>query len=296
MAETNTPETQKQMSGYRIAVAILAAILVVLSILYYNIHSQQQKEYEVLSGERDTIKENLTEIVGKFEALETTNEDLQATLDAERQRTDSIITKLTEEKNLNYAKLRRYQNEVASLRSVMRGYLAKIDSLNNVSQALMTENVGMKKQVASSELRADEAEALAKKLGEQVRKGEILVANNIEIVPINKRGREISRIKRASQISINFTIAANAIAPFGKTDIVACVTSPDGYVLTTEALPTFDLNGVKTTYTASREVDYQNADLPVSIFFTGEGFVGGDYEVNLYNNGNVIGSTKIYVK
>ncbi len=296
MAETNTPETQKQMSGYRIAVAILAAVLVVLSVLYYNIHSQQQEEYAVLTGERDTIKKNLSEIVGKFEALETTNEDLQATLDAERQRTDSIITKLTEEKNLNYSKLRKYQNEVASLRSVMRGYLAQIDSLNNVSQELMTANVDMKKKVASSELRADEAEALAKRLEEQVRQGSRLVANGIEILPINKRGREISRIKRASQISINFTIAANSIAPFGATEIIACVTSPDGYVLTTEALPTFELNGQKTTYTASREVDYQNADLPVSIFFTGEGFVGGEYEVVLYNNGAAIGASKLYVK
>lgn len=284
------------MSGYRIAVAILAAVLVVLSVLYYNIHSQQQEEYTVLSGERDTIKKNLSEIVGKFEALETTNEDLQATLDAERQRTDSIITKLTEEKNLNYSKLRKYQNEVASLRSVMRGYLAKIDSLNNVSQELMSENVDMKKQVASSDLRADEAEALAKKLGEQVRQGSRLVANGVEIIPVNKRGREISRIKRAAQISINFTIAANVIAPFGATEIVAIVTSPDGYILTTEALPTFELNGEKMTYTASREVDYQNTDLPVSIYFTGEGFVGGEYSVDLYNEGAIIGSSKLYVK
>ncbi|MFI3304512.1 MAG: hypothetical protein SNF68_08775 [Rikenellaceae bacterium] len=294
MAETNTQS--KMMSGYRIATVILAAVLVVLSILYFNIHSKQQAEYLALSGERDAIKENLTELVGKFEKLETTNGELQKTLEAERNRTDSIIAKLTKEKNLNYSKLKQYEREVASLRNVIRGYLEQIDSLNNLNQELMSENVGIKKQLTSTELRAEEAEELARRLQDKVNQGELLVANGIEIVSLNKRGREISRIKRAAQISINFTIAANKLAKAGNTEIIACVTSPDGYVLTTEALPTFNLNGKKTTYTASRKVDFRNTDLPVSIFFTGEKLVGGVYEVVLYNNGAVIGSSKLEVR
>ncbi len=82
MAETNTnPTSEKQLGGYRIVIAVLAVVLVGVSLLYFNIHSQQKADYEVLSGERNTIQENLTEIIGKFEALETTNSELQATMD-----------------------------------------------------------------------------------------------------------------------------------------------------------------------------------------------------------------------
>lgn len=294
MAENNnTAAPEKVITGYRIAIAALAVILVGVSLLYFNINRQQKAEYAVLNTERNSIQENLTDLIGEFDQLKTSNDQLKLTLEIERHRADSIITSLKKERTLNYSKIRKYEGELSSLRKAMTEYLAQIDSLNTLNQALMTENVNIQNQLSETELRAQEAEKLAAELDSQVRKGALLIAQSIELAPLNKKGREISRVKRAKELSVNFNIAANKLAKAGNKEIYARIISPDGYVLTTEAMPTFQLDGKATSYSASREISYQNQDLPVSIFFAGEGFVAGTYEVELYADGAMIGSEKL---
>lgn len=291
-----TQGAEKQMKGYRIAVAILAVVLVALSVVYFSIHSQQKSEYAVLIVERDSIKGDLAGLLGEFDQLETENAELKLAMEIERNRADSIITALKKERSLNYAKIRRYDSEVRNLRDLVSSYLAQIDSLNNLNKILTEENVEYKKEIISTTQRAEEAERLAQELDEKVRQGALLVANNISITPINKRGRTISRIKRAAQISINFTVAANKLTAPGETEFFARVVSPEGYAVATEALPSIMVGGEKVTYTASRAVDYQNKDLAVNIFYVGEDFVAGVYEVEIYNENAVIGSTKLDIR
>ncbi len=294
----NSQETQglEQMKGYRIAVIALAVVLAVLSIVFFTIHSQQKADYELLNTDRAAIQENLTNIIGEFDDLKTDSDKLRAELKEVRAYADSVSSQLESERSLNYTKLRQYQREINTLRSMMRGYLAQIDSLNALNQDLLDQNVSYKKSLSETELRAQKAEELAEELAGKVRMGSRIIAQGIEIAPLNKKGREISRIKRAKSISINFTVVANTLAKPGKKTIYAAVTSPDGYVVTTEAVPSFSLDGKKTTYTASREIQYANKELPVSIFFEGEGFVSGTYQVDLYSDDALIGTTKLEMR
>ncbi len=286
-------DNNSSMKGYRIVIGILTVILVALSILYFSMHRQQQADYNLLSVDRDSIQSNLNSIITEFDELQINNEELQLSMEIERDRADSIITQLKRERSFNYAKLKQYENEVGTLRSIMRGYLQQIDSLNNLNQKLISENVSYKKQISTVELRAEVAEERAKELDNRVREGARLRAQNISITTLNDNGREVSRVKRAVRLSVNFTIAPNELAAPGNKNIYVRITSPDGYVLTTDAIPTFTLNGESLTYSASREVDYQNSALPVSIFFAGSGFIDGIYGVELYNEDYLIGSSKI---
>ena len=74
------------------------------------------------------------------------------------------------------------------------------------------------------------------------------------------------------------------------------ITSPDGYILSTEQTPSFEFEGGKLSYSASREVDYQNEDLDVSIFYNGSGFAAGTYKVQLYSGGYMMGSTEVVLR
>lgn len=113
MAENNnTAAPEKVITGYRIAIAALAVILVGVSLLYFNINRQQKAEYAVLNTERNSIQENLTDLIGEFDQLKTSNDQLKLTkltLEIERHRADSIITSLKKERTLNYSKIRKYE-------------------------------------------------------------------------------------------------------------------------------------------------------------------------------------------
>ncbi|MFR9651797.1 MAG: hypothetical protein SNG35_07230 [Rikenellaceae bacterium] len=281
------------MMGYRIVIGVLTVVLVAVSVLYYSIHKQQQDEYALLDAERTTLEANLKALNSDYNKLKSENAQLSLNLESERLRVDSLTSALQQERSLNYAKLRKYERELSSLRAVMKDYQAQIDSLNKLNRELIDQNVVYKKKVASSELRAEQAETEAKKLNSQVELGSKLVAQQIEITAVNSKGREQSRVKKAAKLSVDFALAANKLAKKGNVTIYTQVTSPDGYVISTQSLPSINVKGEKVTYSASRKVDYNNEALNVSIFVDGEGFEAGLYKVKIYTDSDLIGSSEV---
>ncbi len=297
LQEDNAPQQgDKSIVGYRVVIGILALILVGLSFLYFNIHRQQEADYALLSVARDSIESNLNNLIVDFDDLEATNDSMSRTIIEERDRADSIIAQLKRERSFNYSKLKQYEKEVGTLRTIMKGYLHQIDSLNNLNKKLITENVTYRKKITAQELRAEKAEERAQELNDIVAQGSILRARDISMATLNERGSEVSRIRRADRLRVDFTVSSNEFAEPGNMEVYLRIISPDGFPLSTEALPTFRFEGQTLTYSASRVVDFQNADLPVSIFYNGSGYVEGVYKIELYANGYLLAKSEVTVK
>ncbi len=284
---------KKSIQGYRIVIIILAVILAALSILYFNIHRQQQAEYDLLVIDRDSIQSNLSDLMADFDDLQISNDTLSLQMGIERQRADSLMKRLQQERSWSYSKIKQYEKEVATLQNIMRGYIRQIDSLNTLNKQLIDENVSYRKEITTATMRAEMAEEKAQELDNKVRQGSVIYARSIRLVALNGRGKEVSRIKNAERLRVDFTMTANALAMPGEKTVYVRITSPDGYVLSSESVPTFEFEGERISYSASRDVDYQNEDLNVGIFYTGSGFIAGTYVVQLYCDGFLIGSTEI---
>ena len=178
----------------------------------------------------------------------------------------------------------------------MKNYLRQIDSLNTVNKKVIGENVSLRKEISTEKLRADVAEERASELQNKVAQGSVLRARDITLVALNASDKIISRVKNAATLRVDFTVGANELAKAGNRQIYLCITSPDGYLLSTDAMPTFSYQGTNKGYSASREVDYQNEDVDVSIYYKGSGFIPGTYKVAIYMDGNLIGSSEIAVR
>ena len=279
----------KSLRGYKIVICILAVILAALSVLYYNINRQQQRDYELLSIERDSIQSDLGQLIDEYDNLRYQNDTILANLE----RANEMMEQLKRERRLNYAKIKEYEKEVGTLRSVMKTYLRQIDSLNSLNKKLIDENVSYRKEISSANLRAELAEEKATELDNKVRQGSILRARDIAVVPLNARGKAVSRVKTAATLRTDFTLAANELTQAGNREIYLRITAPDGYVLSTEDTPVFTFEGGSLNYSASRQVDYENEDIDVSIFYGGSGFTAGTYTVQIYADGYLIGSAEV---
>ena len=96
---------------------------------------------------------------------------------------------------------------------------------------------------------------------------------------------------------MDFTLSANELASPGNKALYVRITSPDGYVLTTEEMPTFEFEGERLSYSAMREVEYDNTkDLGVGIFYTSTGFTAGTYKIQIYCEGRLIGQTDVAMR
>lgn len=290
------PEAEKSIRGYRIVIIILSVILVALSILYFSIHRQQMLDNELLQADRDSIQNDLGRLMADYDNLRVSNDSISASLSVERERADSLMTRLKKERSWNLAKIKQYEREVGTLRSAMKDYIRQIDSLNTLNQKLISENVSYRKEISSANLRAEMAEEKAAELDNKVKVGSVLRARDIRLEALNDRGKAVSRIKNASRLRVDFVLSANELAMPGNKAIYLRIISPDGYVLTTEAMPSFEYEGERLTYSAMREVDYQNQDLEVGIYFTSSGFAAGTYRMELYTEGRLIGQAQVAMR
>ena len=294
--QTQEADSAKSIRGYRIVIIILSVILVALSALYFSIHRQQMLDNQLLQVERDSIQSDLGQLMVDFDNLQITNDTISANLTFERERADSLMDRLKKERSWSLSKIKQYEKEVGTLQSIMRGYIKQIDSLNTLNKKLVEENVSYRKEITSAQLRADMAEEKAAELNNKVRVGSVIRARDIVMAGLNDKSKPVSRIKNASRLRVDFILSANDLAAPGNKAIYMRITSPDGYVLTTDATPTFEFEGERIPYSAMREVDYQNQDLEVGIYFNSTGFTAGTYRIQLYCEGRAIGSAEVFMK
>ena len=282
----------KAVRGYRIVIIILAVILVALSVVYFNMHRQQQAEYALLEEDRTKIQGDLDSLIVSFDDLKIQNDSIAANLEEANQ----LMEQLKNERRLNYAKIRAYEKEVGTLRTVMQGYIRQIDSLNNINQQLTRENISYKKEISTAQLRAEMAEERAEELNNKVRVGAVIRARSITMQALSNRGKEVTRVKNAQRLYLDFALAANELAEPGNKAIYACVTSPEGYLIANNSASTFTFEGEQKVYSAMREVDYECADLPVGIYVDGSGFTPGTYRIELYVEGRLAGTAEVAMR
>ena len=61
-------------------------------------------------------------------------------------------------------------------------------------------------------------------------------------------------------------------------------------------MPTFEYEGERMSYSAMREVDYQNQDLAVGIYYNSSSLTAGVYRVELYSGGRHIGQAQVAMR
>lgn len=284
---------RRSMRGYQIVIIVLALVLAGLAYMYWRQTNQLKADFEI---ERQSLSDNLAKLQVDLDELYTENDSINYNLGVERNRADSLMQRIRQERSWNAAKVREYENELATLRTVMHTFVQQIDSLNTLNRTLIAENVGMRTQIASERLRADMAEEKADEMSTKIRRGSVVLARNINLMALNASDREVTRAARAARLRVDFVLSSNELAEPGSRNVYARITGPDGYVMANAGNAVFDHEGDALTYSAVREVDYQNQDLSVSLFYTGGGITAGRYALAIFMDGYQIGTNEIILR
>ncbi len=287
------PEAGKTIRGYQIAIIALAVILAVMSFIFMRQMANQKADFAL---ERNMLNEQFSSLMGDYDNLQTTNDTLNIQMASERQRADSILTQLNNERRLSANKIREYENTLRLMRATAKGYIATIDSLNRLNTRLIGENLEMRERVTTERMRAEMAEESVSELSTKVRQGSVVRARDINLVPLSDRDRELQRAGRAAQLRVDFVLSANELAQPGERPVYVRVVGPDGYLLANNPGATFDFEGEQRAYTALRDIDYQNQDLGTALYYKGSGIVAGKYLVEVYMDGRLLGSREVSLR
>lgn len=296
------PENQPKQGGKAVMlltalIVVLAIILVVVGFLFFSNHKKSVEIQNQLNIEKDSIALNLQKIMHEYDELETDNEAVKEKLSEEQERATKLYDELKQVKQVSYAKIKEYQRELGTLRSIMRTMVKEIDSLNTLNQELIVENIKVRKEYTMSQKTVETLEQKTQELSTAVEKGSVVKARNVHIQTINKRGREIMRARNVDKIKTCFTLSENRIATPGPRYVYIRILGPDGFILAKSTSDLFDFEDEKIVYSAHREVDYQNQDIEMCIFFDNNGeLLAGKYEVTIYMEGYEIGNGEYLLK
>lgn len=285
------------------AVAFLSALIIVMLflivVLGWFFFAQKKEAAEtqtLLIAEKDSIAMNLQHIMVEYQELETDNEKIQAKLEEEQVRAEKLMAELKQVKSVSYAKIKEYQKELGTLRSIMRDMVQEIDSLNTLNQELIAENIRVRQEATQSKKAVESLEKKTEEMTQTIAKGSVVMARSIHPVGLNSRGKETNRARNSDKIRTCFILSENPITNPGNREVYVRIIGPDGFLLAQSDAHLFDFGGEKIIYSASREIDYQNEDVEMCIFYHDEHLEKGIYDINLYMDGYLIGFTQLTLK
>jgi len=277
-----------------IIVAVLSVILVAVAVLYFIQNREHRSILNELNAEKDSIQMELIDLVQSYDSLETENDTISEQLFIAQTKVKDLQREIEQTKKISLKKINAYQEQVTTLRGIMRDFVVQIDSLNRRNQELMAENREVKEQYKQIESEKEQLSEEKEELEENLERAATLQVRNLVAEALNRRSKDTRFARRAEKIRIYFILAENVAAKRGPKNIYARIMRPDELLMSKSENNLFRYENLEIQYSAMREVVYEGHDLPVAIFWDNTNdpeLMPGEYEVDIFADGRNIGNT-----
>ena len=276
-----------------ILIVIALALAGVLGYMLY----QRNNLVNQLEGEKEELAQQMTELQSDFASLSSDYESINHQLDTSREQVALLIDKLSKTEATNRAKIRQYEKELGTLRTIMKGYIVQIDSLNTLNKQLTADAAAARREAAESRQRNEELTAQVTELSSKVSTGKILKARGISLQAMYNNDKPGDRHSRVRYMLANLSLVENSLADRGPVRVYVRVKDPEGILLMNNESTEFSCAGQTLQATASREVDYEGQEVDLSIYIndTGE-FVKGIYTLEVYTSKSLLGGAECMLR
>ncbi len=296
---TNTYQKQpekKPSSALVVLVIILSLAVIFLGYKYFTKSSQlgqTSEEKAILEDVKSDLEKQLRDMIVEYDSLKTNNDSVNGLLSTQQDKIKNLLRMNASDAE----KIRKFQGELETLRKVMRSYIVQIDSLNTRNRELTAENIQVKDQLTTVETKNVELSKEKDMLNTQVQLAKVLSAKNISVIPMNKSDRENTKINKVAKVKVCFTVRENSVAEAGTKDVYLRIIRPDEVVLPSGNGETFEFNGEQVIFSAKRQLEYDNKDIDMCIFWDKNAdLIAGTYTVVLYAGNYEIGSATFTLK
>lgn len=291
------PKNAKTFKGLTVLLVILVLALGATIVVLFTKMNDQKEQFadvqELLEGEKSSLQKELNGLIGEYDALKTNNDSLNRQITTQQEK----IKKLLQYQASNVELISKYKKELVTLREVLKSYIAQVDSLNTRNQQLVQENTEVKTKLDQARNENLEKTTKIDELSSQVEKGSIIATSNLSIIPLNKRSKEEDNAAKILKVKVCFTMRENKLAKAGAKDVFVRIMRPDGAVIAYSDADLFDFEGQQIVYSARRQVEYENKDLDVCIFWDNNNqLTVATYTVDIFTDGHLIGSGSFTVK
>lgn len=252
-------------------------------MLLDNEQLQLSLEQSQLANEYQALNQEFAQYEDQSQLI--ANDSLAEKYLAAKSKVEKLMQELNSEKTKSAERIKQLQNEIETLKGILRHYVAQIDSLGKENAALREENIEVKNE--NTQLRSEKETITRERtvLQEKMTLAEKLNVTGVTLKGLKKNGKDEKNVTKMHQLMVTFTIPQNNSTPVGKKTIYLRITSPEGQLLGNSG--TFSFEGASIPCTAKKDIDYEGQEItgiPIYWDVTGT-LTPGDYTVELFTDG-----------
>ena len=288
---------KKANGGLKAVMIIMILIALGLGAALYYVMTSKNKLVDELNQEKADLTEQIQALQSDYENLSSEYDYINAQLDSSREEIAQLVDRVKKTEATDRTKIRQYEKELGTLRSIMRSYINQIDSLNTLNHRLTEEAASARKEAEETKQINTQLTQQVEDLTSRVTAGSVLKAHNFVMYAYNNSDKITDKANRVVRFLVNLSLNENELAARGPVRIYVRVTDPDGILLSDGHNTTFTFNGETLEATASREVDYQGKEVDLGIYVNYiESFKKGIYTVNAYTTQAQLGHGELLLR
>lgn len=293
--DNQSANTNKTLKMVTILLSVIMAILLgVLAFIWW----QKSSLIKDLNLEKEELTAQMIDLQNDYASLSSDYDTINAQLDSSREEVSQLIERIKNTEATNRSMIRKYEKELGTLRSIMRNYIVQIDSLNTLNKKLTADAAAARKEAAESRKQSEKLSKEVKDLAGQVAVGAVVKARGIKMEAFNSSDNITDRSSRVKKMIVSLSLVENDLATAGPIRVYVRVKDPNGILLTNSTQRTFSVNGGSPMIcTASREVDYQGAEVDMAIYINEiPAFEKGIYTVEAYTEQTKLGEAELLLR
>lgn len=276
---------------------VLIGVAVILAGTLAYVWWQKSSLVNELTIDKQELTQQMIDLQNDYASLSSDYDSINSQLDSSREEVSQLIERIKKTDAANRSKMRQYEKELGTLRSIMKSYIVQIDSLNTLNKKLTADAAAARREAAESRRQSEELSKTVESLSGQVAAGSVIKARGLRVEAYNSSDKVTDRSSRVVRLLSTLSLVENDLAPKGPVRIYIRVKGPDGVLLTNGIQRTFELNGEPMICSASREIDYQGKEIDVAIYLNDiTEYVKGIYTIEAYTEQSRLGETELLLR
>lgn len=315
MASETKPVEEKKGGGKK--ALIIAFILILLGINVFQIYLKLETEKEHVSAlegkdaiiqKREATLDSLhTELQLRFNEIAALEGDTSA-LGAAIRELELEKVKLKQSANFAWSKVKKLEQMKSQYEQMLKQQDEELLVLRSSSDSLSKYNTELKQTIVEKENVISTLSTEKDQLNSQVELAQILAADKFVFSYLDKKdkpklwdelGLPIFKAKSVVKLKVDFKLLPNKVALVENKEVFLQIKDPSGSTIYDLSLGSgeFDFDGRQEYYTLKTDVLYDTKGKDVSfVYQKGSPYTVGKYKVNVYCEGNLIGSGSFEMK
>jgi hypothetical protein len=306
-------ETNQQETGgarKKLYISAIIALLLINSVTLYFLFSENHDKMDLtaqktaletnfknLSDSLDAKNLTIDQYAGKNTELDKSIAEKQGMLDKEKKEIAGLLSK----NKMTSAELAKAKGMIAEYEASISDLQGKVDQLTQQNQQLTAQNQTLSTDLSAEKQNTSQLSSQNQVLSKKVETGSLLPVANLSVEAIKVRGNgkevEVKKAKAAESLKISFETGTNKVLDPGPLSVYVRIINPKGETIAVAdqgsgTMSTAD-NQEQIQYTKKADIDYNQANKKVILYWSQDIKDPGTYKVKLYQSGHEIGQSVV---